>query len=134
MPACYVINSNTTNENPALDEYFNAMQQSLDVFIKKHDLDVTFIEVHPDTTSHWHYVTIGRGKLPIYPGMTRDCSVDFKIKLIKKAKKALAKLTGILVLVVGTRISESEERRQKMIQRGDVANTVLTGEDGDLAE
>ncbi|WP_318512038.1 phosphoadenosine phosphosulfate reductase domain-containing protein [Photobacterium leiognathi] len=132
MPACYVINSNTTIENPALDDYFNAMQQSLNVFIKKHDLDVTFIEVHPDTTSHWHYVTIGRGKMPRYPGMTRDCSVDLKVKPIKKAKKALAKLTNELVSVVGTRMNESEERKQKMMDRGDVANTVLTGEDGDL--
>lgn len=132
MPSCYVINSNTTIENPALDDYFNIMQQNLEVFINTHDLDVTFIEVHPDTTSHWHYVTLGRGKMPRYPGMTRDCSVDLKVKPIKKAKKALAKLTGELVSVVGTRMNESEERKQKMIERGDVANTVLTGEDGDL--
>ncbi|PSW25210.1 hypothetical protein C9J21_21795 [Photobacterium phosphoreum] len=131
-PKCYVINSNTTIENPALDEYFMDMKQSLEIYNIKNNLDVKFYEVTPDVSSHWHYVTVGRGKLPRYPGMSRDCSVDFKIKPIKKLKKQLAKSTLDLCSIVGTRFNESEDRKQRMLERGDKANTLLLGADNDL--
>lgn len=131
-PKCYVINSNTTIENPALDQYFMSMKQSLEIYNIKNNLDVKFIEVTPDVSSHWHYVTVGRGKLPRFPGMSRDCSVDFKIKPIKKLKKQLTKSTLGLCSIVGTRFNESAERKQRMMDRGDKANTLLVGDDKDI--
>ncbi|WP_318521102.1 phosphoadenosine phosphosulfate reductase domain-containing protein [Photobacterium leiognathi] len=130
IPKCYAVNSNTKIENPAMDEYYIGMAANLDMFNSVNGLNVEYIEVRPEITSDWFYSVIGRGKLPIYPGMQRCCSVDLKINPIKRIKASLKRQK--LVSVVGTRFSESEDRKQRMLERGDTANKVLVGKDGDM--
>ncbi|WP_305845337.1 hypothetical protein [Photobacterium leiognathi] len=125
IPKCYAVNSNTKIENPAMDEYYIGMAANLDMFNSVNGLNVEYIEVRPEITSDWFYSVIGRGKLPIYPGMQRCCSVDLKINPIKRIKASLKRQK--LVSVVGTRFSESEDRKQRMLERGDTANKVLVG-------
>lgn len=131
LPTCYAINSNTELENPALDEYFEGMEAELGVFCARQGLPLEFHQVKPPLTASFHYVTIGRGKLPRFPSMSRDCSVDWKIKPIVKAKKKLPKTPMDKISVVGTRINESQERAIRMEERGDKAGEILTNQDGD---
>ncbi|WP_421295764.1 phosphoadenosine phosphosulfate reductase family protein [Aeromonas sp. 604534] len=133
LPKCFAITSDTTIENPALDAYFEHMAGELEMFCAREGLPMEYHQVSPPLSATFHYVTVGRGKLPRYPGMSRDCSVDWKIEPIIKAKKALAKEAGHQVIsLVGTRFSESEEREQRMTERGDEAGKILTNPDGDL--
>lgn len=131
LPTCYAINSNTQLENPALDEYFEGMEAELGVHCARQELPLEFIQVTPPLTASFHYVTIGRGKLPRFPSMSRDCSVDWKINPIVKAKKQMPKTDMDKISIVGTRISESQVRAEKMEGRGDKAGAILTNPDGD---
>ncbi|MGR5328650.1 phosphoadenosine phosphosulfate reductase domain-containing protein [Photobacterium damselae] len=130
IPKCYAVNSNTKIENPAMEEYYLSMATNLEMFNSINKLDVEYIEVHPEITSDWFYSVIGRGKLPVYPGMQRCCSVDLKINPIKRVKASLKDKR--LVSIVGTRFSESEDRKKRMTERGDKANMLLVGDDGDM--
>lgn len=133
LPACFAITSDTTVENPALGAFFEQMSGELERFCVLNDLPLVYRLVTPPLTASFHYVTVGRGKLPRYPGMSRDCSQDWKINPIVKEKKALAKQHGKpIISLVGTRFSESEEREQRMLERGDEAGKILTNPDGDL--
>jgi len=131
LPKCYAINSNTELENPALEDYFEWMQNNLTVFASSNNLPLEFLQATPPITSSFFYTTIGRGKLPRYPGMKRDCSVDWKINPIIKVKKSLPVTDMTKISVVGTRINESEERKKRMSERGDNAIDILTNDDGD---
>lgn len=133
LPECFAITSDTTVENPALGAFFEHMSGELERFCVLNELPLEYRLVTPPLTASFHYVTVGRGKLPRYPGMSRDCSQDWKINPIVKEKKALAKQHGKpIISLVGTRFSESEEREQRMIERGDEAGKILTNPDGDL--
>ena len=131
LPQCYVINSNTTLENPALEEYFQGMEAELDVFINRNNLPVEYVQVEPPLTANFFYVTVGRGKLPRYPWMSRDCSVDWKINPIIRGKKSLPNAELPKISVVGTRLSESVDRKKRMEERGDSADAVQVNTEGD---
>lgn len=132
LPCCYAITSDTTIENPALAGYFEMMGGELERYCIRAGLPLEYRQVTPPLSATFSYVTVGRGKLPRYPGMSRDCSVDWKIQPINKAKRAIEQETGQpIITLVGTRISESAERAERMQQRGDTAASVNTGPDGD---
>ena len=132
VPQCFAITSDTTIENPALGVFFEVMSGELERFCVLNGLPFEYIRVEPPLSASFFYVTVGRGKLPRYPGMSRDCSQDWKINPIIKAKKELAKQHGKpIISLVGTRFSESAEREQRMIERGDEAGKILTNPDGD---
>lgn len=133
VPQCFAITSDTTIENPALGIFFEVMSGELERFCVLNSLPLKYIRIEPPLSASFFYVTVGRGKLPRYPGMSRDCSQDWKINPIIKAKKELAKQHGKpIISLVGTRFSESDEREQRMIERGDEAGKILTNPDGDL--
>lgn len=133
VPQCFAITSDTTIENPALGIFFEVMSGELERFCVLNSLPLEYIRVEPPLSASFFYVTVGRGKLPRYPGMSRDCSQDWKINPIIKAKKELAKQHGKpIISLVGTRFSESAEREQRMLERGDEAGKILTNPDGDL--
>lgn len=133
LPHCYAITSDTTIENPALAEYFEFMGGELERHCQRQGLPLEYRQVTPPLAATFAYVTIGRGKLPRYPGMSRDCSVDWKIQPINKAKRIIELETGQpIITLVGTRISESADRAERMKQRGDDANNINTGPCGDM--
>ncbi|WP_323936246.1 phosphoadenosine phosphosulfate reductase domain-containing protein [Aeromonas veronii] len=133
LPQCFAITSDTTVENPALGAFFEQMSSELERFCVLNELPLEYRLVTPPLTASFHYVTVGRGKLPRYPGMSRDCSKDWKINPIVKEKKALSRQFGnAIISLVGTRFSESEEREARMLARGDEAGVILTNPDGDL--
>ncbi|GAA4493657.1 phosphoadenosine phosphosulfate reductase family protein [Pseudaeromonas paramecii] len=133
VPQCFAITSDTTVENPALEVFFETMAGELERYCAVNQIPVQYIKVEPPMTASFFYVTVGRGKLPRYPGMSRDCSQDWKIHPIIRQKKALAGTeANKIISLVGTRFSESEEREQRMMERGDEAGKILTNPDGDL--
>lgn len=131
LPKCYAINSNTELENPALEEYFEGMGNDLTNFVSREGLNFEYLKVEPPITASFFYVTIGRGKLPRYPSMSRDCSVDWKIEPIKRAKKGLPETEQNYISIVGTRINESADRKKRMTERGDTADKIQINDDGD---
>jgi 3'-phosphoadenosine 5'-phosphosulfate sulfotransferase (PAPS reductase)/FAD synthetase len=85
-------------------------------------------------TSSFAYATIGRGKLPVFAGASRSCSVDWKLRPQQKALKQLLSTLqnpGELVTFVGTRLSESASREASMRSRGEgVAGLLVINDQG----
>ncbi|MFC6673990.1 phosphoadenosine phosphosulfate reductase family protein [Marinobacterium aestuariivivens] len=133
----FVSHANTGIENPALDIYAEAMMTELDMFAARYQLPVKAVKVQPSLSGSFQYATIGRGKLPVFVGAQRSCSVDWKIKPQRKAVKQLLKTfqnPGDLVTLVGTRFSESRSRGNAMRERGDSATKVTVNDDGSLSQ
>lgn len=130
----FVTHANTGIENPAMDTYADAMITDLEMYCAQHSLPVTVIKVQPSMTSSFAYATIGRGKLPVFVGASRSCSVDWKLRPQQKALKQLLSTLqnpGELVTFVGTRLSESTTRAANMRVRGqDVAGGLTLNEHG----
>lgn len=122
VPPAFVTNANTGTENPAMDTYAEAMITELEMYCARHSLPITVVKVQPSITSSFAYGTIGRGKLPVFAGASRSCSVDWKLRPQQKAIKQLLSTLqspGELVTFVGTRLSESAAREANMRSRGE---------------
>lgn len=133
MPTAYVTHSNTGIENPAMDTYTEAMLAELERYCEANNLPVQIIRVKPSITSSFAYGTLGRGKLPVFAGAQRSCSVDWKLRPQQKAvKQLLATLQnpGELVTLIGTRTAESATRGAMMRERGEDAGALVKTADG----
>lgn len=122
VPAAFCSHSNTNVENPAMDIYAEAMITELEAYCTRLGLPVTVVRVQPSMTSTFAYATLGRGKLPVFAGASRSCSVDWKLRPQQKALKQLLSTLqspGELVTFVGTRLSESATRASNMRERGE---------------
>jgi 3'-phosphoadenosine 5'-phosphosulfate sulfotransferase (PAPS reductase)/FAD synthetase len=122
VPPAFVTHANTAIENPAMQIYADAMISELELYCARHHLPVTVIQVQPSMTSSFAYATLGRGKLPVFAGASRSCSVDWKLRPQQKALKQLLstlQTPGQLVTFVGTRLSESTTRASNMRVRGE---------------
>ena len=122
VPAAFVTNANTGTENPSMDIYAEAMITELEMYCTRHGLPITVVKVQPSMTSTFAYATLGRGKLPVFAGASRSCSVDWKLRPQQKALKQLLSTLqspGELVTFVGTRLSESATRAANMRERGE---------------
>lgn len=133
VQTAYVSHSNTGIENPAMDSYTEAMMTYLEGYCLRTKLPVQVVKVTPSLTSSFAYSTIGRGTLPVFPGTSRSCSVDWKLRPQQKAIRQLLSTLqnpGELITLVGTRFSESAVRGAKMRERGDDADSLVLKEEG----
>ncbi|AVX93273.1 hypothetical protein PkP19E3_34640 (plasmid) [Pseudomonas koreensis] len=134
VPPAFVTHANTGTDNPAIDMYADAMISELEMYCARHNLPITVIKVQPSMTSSFAYATLGRGKLPVFAGASRSCSVDWKLRPQQKALKQLLSTLqnpGELVTFVGTRLSESTTRATNMRVRGeDEAGRLALNEHG----
>lgn len=133
LPNCYISHSNTGIENPAMDSYTGEMIRHVENFIEKHNFPVEIVLAEPSLSGSFMYATVGRGKLPRFvDSKHRECSIDWKIKPQQKALKRIRKQAGEgqdLVVLVGTRSSESASRSERMQRAGHTA-TALIPEEG----
>lgn len=133
LPECYISHSNTGLENPAMDSYTGEQLMYLDAFIHQEDLPVEVVLAEPSLSASFFYATVGRGKLPRFvDSKHRECSIDWKIKPQQRALKHIRKQNGDgrdLVVLVGTRTSESAGRADRMEKAGHAA-TALIPEEG----
>jgi DNA sulfur modification protein DndC len=134
VPQAFVTNANTGTENPAMDTYAEAMMTELEMYCAQHALPIKVVKVQPSITSSFAYSTLGRGKLPVFAGASRSCSVDWKLRPQQKALKQLLSTLqspGELVTFVGTRLSESKSREANMRGRGeDEAGLLVLNDQG----
>lgn len=118
LPPCFVSHSNTLIENPAMDSYAGEMLYALECYIEREQLPVQIVVAEPSVAASFFYATVGRGKLPRFvDAKSRECSVDWKVRPQQKALKKIRKAAGDsrkLVVLVGTRISESASRAERM--------------------
>ncbi|NWC84062.1 phosphoadenosine phosphosulfate reductase family protein [Pseudomonas putida] len=122
VPPAFCTHANTNVENPAMDTYAEAMITELETYCARLGLPVTVVKVQPSLTSSFAYATLGRGKLPVFAGASRSCSVDWKLRPQQKALKQLLSTLqspGELVTFVGTRLAESATRAANMRERGE---------------
>lgn len=132
-PPCFVMSANTLVENQELNGYVLAMGSDLSAYCTAHNLPITYIMATPIASETWHYSHLGKGKLFRYPGLTRDCTLDLKIKPMMRLKKQMFKTTRLpVVSLVGTRFSESAERAEAMKSRGDAPGIINKNKDGNL--
>lgn len=125
---CTLVSANTGTENPEMDYYCELMANAMKVYCRYHDLPIKYHVASPDITASFHYRHIGRGFLFRYPGMTRDCTVDWKIKPMSKVKKRLlASNSATQLTLIGTRFSESETRNKEMQGRGEQPSEIMFG-------
>ena len=134
VPPAFVSHADTAIENPAMATYADAMITELEMYCARYSLPITVIKVQPSMTSSFAYATLGRGKLPVFAGASRSCSVDWKLRPQQKALKQLLSTLqspGELVTFVGTRLSESTTRATNMRGRGeDEAGRLAINEHG----
>jgi len=128
----HVISSNTTIENPKVVMAYKIIHEAIEKIALKDNLPIKVHEVSPPITEQFVVSTIGKGKLPIFPGGSHDCAVSWKIRpqeaLVKKLRKEEPS-TGVVSLI-GNRFEESAERERNMISRGESISTVAINDNG----
>lgn len=136
VPTCYVTNSDTLLENPAMKLYVDTMLDRIREHCKINQLPVQVLLATPSITSTFAYSTIGRGKLPRFANSKhRQCSIDWKVRPQEKLLKMItsessAPDTQSLVCLVGTRFDESSSRQSKMNGRGEGDTILLNNPSG----
>jgi 3'-phosphoadenosine 5'-phosphosulfate sulfotransferase (PAPS reductase)/FAD synthetase len=128
VPTIAVLTSDTGVENPEMVQYYKAEQEKVKAFAHEYDLDVIVATSRPNLSSGWSTRVIGGRGLPAFPGGNHDCSIDYKVRPLAKLRKqifkqmyrAMGKDNRVEpVVLIGTRYDESEERKRKMIERGE---------------
>ncbi|EJE4724707.1 hypothetical protein ASL83_003475 [Vibrio parahaemolyticus] len=115
IPKCYVLNSNTKREMPLIDSYSEWSLTQISIYCARHNLPVEVHQVKPSLTGSFNYYCIGRGKLPRFPGQTRDCAIGEKIQPQQKLVKRLeAENDSEIITLLGTRLDESAARKRSM--------------------
>lgn len=115
VPQCFLLTVDTRREMPQMSQYVLGAVANLQVFVARNRLPLEVIEVQPPISGRFTWTTLGRGKLPRYVGMSRDCAVDEKINPSQKILKQLEKQTsGKVIALVGSRVSESNARSINM--------------------
>ncbi len=126
----HITNSNTKRENAALDYYAQGMSLELTQFIVLNKLNVQFHEVFPSLSGSFIWTVIGRGKFVRYPGLSRDCSVDEKIRPQQRFVNSI-RGNGDVVTLIGSRISESRYRAGSM-SKHKMDEVTVTRKDGNM--
>ncbi|MGR5296880.1 hypothetical protein ACPV5U_19540 [Vibrio mediterranei] len=105
LPTCFVMNSNTRRENPMIAGYCEEYLTKVSIFARKNGLPLEVHQVEPPLTARFSWTCIARGKLPRFPGQSRDCAVSEKINPMKNLVKALEKEHGNeIIALVGSRV------------------------------
>lgn len=104
LPNCTVINSNTRREMPMMDVYAEEAMVLISVYCARNNLPIEVHRVEPSLSGRFIWTCVGRGKLPRYPGMSRDCAMDEKIKPQQNLVKELERQQGRpFIALVGSR-------------------------------
>lgn len=132
IPKCYVLNSNTKREMPLIDSYAEWSLTQITIYCARHNLNVEVHQVKPSLTGSFNYYCIGRGKLPRFPGQSRDCAISEKIipqqKLIKKIE---SESNREIITLLGSRLDESAARKSSM-KRFNMDEVSIVAVDGKL--
>ncbi|MEZ8028580.1 hypothetical protein [Enterovibrio norvegicus] len=130
LPKCIVLNSDTRREMPLIASYAEYSITQIEIYCAKNKLPVSVHQVQPSLSSRFMWTTIGRGKMPRFAGMSRDCSVDEKITPQQRLVKRLEKENQVeYITLLGTRFSESASRNRSM-QKWSMSDVQIVEVDG----
>ncbi|ABF67871.1 phosphoadenosine phosphosulfate reductase family protein [Escherichia coli] len=128
--------SDTLIENPEMHYQASQVLNQLRMFIAEHQLPVTVLVAQPSLTQSWvGRILTGRG-LPTWTNSsTRQCSTDYKIAPLRKAKarylkNAPASVRSRVCLMLGSRDDESARRAGNILKMGGQARKVTLTEHG----
>ncbi|WP_182006255.1 phosphoadenosine phosphosulfate reductase domain-containing protein [Priestia aryabhattai] len=107
----HAVMSDTIVENPVLEEYMRDQLNKLDKYVKEKDLPITVELVHRQEKHSYFYLILGRGYfLPQNNGQGRWCTDRLKLQPQNNKLKDI----NPSYILVGTRLSESEKRKQSI--------------------
>lgn len=132
-----VTHADTRIENPEVVAHAVAEMSKVRAYAAQHGLDVEVAVARPGLNETWAVGVIGGRRLPTYPNSSsRDCTVDFKIKPMRRLRKQMLReieerCGETPVTVIGTRFDESESRARRMAERGETDTAVRTDPNGE---
>lgn len=131
IPTSVVLHSNTRRDMPLIASYAEWSLTQIEVYCAIHKLPVQVHQVEPSISGRFTWSCLGRGKLPRWPGASRDCAIDEKINPQKKLVTKLERELGTtFVALLGSRESESASRKESMKKYKMDELTVVQADDG----
>lgn len=112
----FAIASNTLVEAPHINRFLKSIIESINRHARENNIPFKVIEVAPETKDEFWVNLIGKG----YPSPTRTfrwCTERLKINPSKATIANIAKEFGSVILCLGTRKSESANRKRSMEMR-----------------
>lgn len=109
----YVVSNDTLVEAPPIERHLHSTLLAIESDAKYRKLSVTCKMVKPEVHETFWAKLIGKG----YPPPTRTfrwCTSSIKIRPARRYIEKLTNENGSAVLLLGTRLSESSARRQRM--------------------
>lgn len=112
----HVVSSDTTVEAPNVEDYLVGNIEAIHNHAKASNLPLHVHLVRPELGEGFWANLIGKG----YPPPTRTfrwCTTKMKIKPARRVIESITNQSGSVVLLLGTRVSESSSRGQRMNAR-----------------
>lgn len=133
----FITSSDTTIDSPPLMFHLLRGLDEIQLYCQEHGLDVQVQVVKPSLASQFVVSTFGRGTLvrsvqnSVKDGVTqRQCADDWKVRPQQRARVAMAASASSsgtsIVTVLGMRRSESTVRANRMDERGESDDDVIT--------
>lgn len=132
-PVVMVFSSDTQVENPEVALLLRKEHDKIRRALTAHGIRHEIVLTEPLLARSWAVRILSGTKLPSFPGGSHECAVDFKVVPMRTARGRAFKEWGKdkVCILIGTRFSESEERAQKMAERGELAHTPYVNEEGE---
>ncbi len=114
--AVHIVSSDTKVEAPNVEDYLIKNVAAIREHALKSGLPIHVHLVQPEPDESFWFYLIGKG----YPPPTRTfrwCTTKMKIKPSRRVIETITKESGSVVLLLGTRVSESSHRGQRMDAR-----------------
>ncbi|MBF0621384.1 MAG: DNA phosphorothioation system sulfurtransferase DndC [Magnetococcales bacterium] len=112
----HIISSDTRVEAPNIENHLNNTMNQISAYAKRSGLPLHVELVQPDPHESFWGLLIGKG----YPAPTRWfrwCTSKMKIKPMRRSMDKIAAQYGSMILLLGTRRSESPERAKRIQDR-----------------
>lgn len=135
-PPLVVTHADSLVDNPEITAHARTGMKEIEEYSARHGLNVTVRVSTPYLNDEFAVKIIGGRSLPVFPGKTHDCTIDWKVtpqtRLVKEIVKDLKK-QGFppMITLLGTRFDESAVRARRMNERQETANEVWANGKGE---
>lgn len=112
----YVLASDTRVESPKVADYLRASLTLLETYAQRQGLPIHPRLIQPEIDETFWVKLIGKG----YPPPTRWfrwCTSNMKIKPARRAIEDITAMAGSVILLLGSRHEESQDRSRRMLER-----------------
>jgi 3'-phosphoadenosine 5'-phosphosulfate sulfotransferase (PAPS reductase)/FAD synthetase len=129
------MSGDTLVENPEMAGLMRREIEKVKAYAAEAGLDLEAHIVTPALRDSFQVAVLGGRSLPSFAGSKAECSVSWKIEPMAKLISAVTKRHSKdkeVVILTGTRFSESEARGEKMRRRGESGSTPTRNPQGSL--